>query len=390
VITRVELERREEGTLAPFAAKSGRSSGRAVPEGEHPYRTAFQRDRDRVIHSAAFRRLAYKTQVFVNHEGDYYRTRLTHSTEAAQISRTIARAIGLNEDLCEVVALGHDLGHTPFGHSGQDALDECMREHGGFEHNRQSLRVVELLERRYPEFPGLNLTREVLDGQTHRARKPVALNSEPASGEHSSFDTRHSSFRLSPLLEVQVVDAADSIAYNAHDADDALEIGLVSISQLLEVPLWREARDRVERRFKNLDHRQLRRAIVHELIDWQVGDVLAVAQRDLSDCRIYSVADARRAAPITRPSAELAEKKSGLEQFLFDEVYRHPTVLAKRRDAQLALHEMFDVLVNQPEQLPTKFARLTKRDGLPRAVADYLAGMTDRFALEEHGRLVKH
>lgn len=363
---------REAALLAPYAMHSADSAGRPYPEPPHSYRGSYQRDRDRILHSAAFRRLSYKTQVFTGEMGDYHRTRLTHTLEVASIARTMARALRLNEDLVEALAVAHDLGHPPFGHSGEDVLDECLRDHGGFNHNQQALRICELLEIRYPDFPGLNLTCEVLQGQTHRAQKSEA----PVAGQ-------------TPLLEVQSVDNADSIAYDAHDADDALEIGLVTIAQLLEVPLWHEARDRVARRFANLDDTQLRRAIVHEMIDWQVGDVLAVARLHLAKCDIRTVADVRHSSLVILPSAELAEKKAGLERFLFNEVYRHPTILAKRQEAQEALRESFDALLSRPDLLPAKFARLAQRDGLHRAVADYLAGMTDRYALEEHQRLAK-
>jgi dGTPase len=362
---------REAVLLAPYAMHSADSAGRRYPEPLHPYRGPYQRDRDRILHSAAFRRLSHKTQVFTGEMGDYHRTRLTHTLEVASVARTLARALRLNEDLVEALAVAHDLGHPPFGHSGEDVLDECLRDHGGFNHNEQALRICELLETRYPQFPGLNLTQEVLAGQTHRAHKTETC----AAGQ-------------SPLLEVQVVDASDSIAYDAHDADDALELGLLKLDQLWEVPLWREARDRVARRFANLDDRQLRRAVVHELIDWQVGDVLEVVHGELRARDIQSVADVGRAPQIVRPSPELAEKKLGLERFLFDEVYRHPDLLVKRRGAQQALRESFDALVRQPELLPAKFAHLSAREGLRRSVADYLAGMTDRFAFDEHKRLV--
>ena len=372
--------------LAPYAMDVARTAGRRYPEPPHPYRGPYQRDRDRILHSAAFRRLSQKTQVFTGEMGDYHRTRLTHTLEVASIARTIARALRLNEDLVEALAMAHDIGHPPFGHSGEDVLDECLQSHGGFNHNAQALRICELLESRYPEFPGLNLTREVLEGQRQRAAKERGATQrvpgrEPgAGGGERTVD--------SPLLEVQIVDAADSIAYDAHDADDALEIGLLELGQLLEVPLWREAGQRVGRRSANLDASQLRRSIVHEVIDWQVSDVLDVAAHELSARHIESVDDVRRAEIVVHASAELAEKKFGLERFLFDTVYRHPQVLTKRRPAQQALRESFDVLVHEPAQLPPKFQRLAERDGVPRAVADYLAGMTDRFALEEHGRLV--
>jgi len=367
---------REQALLAPYAMHSADSAGRRYTEPPHPYRGPYQRDRDRILHSAAFRRLSHKTQVFTGEMGDYHRTRLTHTLEVASIARTLARALRINEDLVEALAMAHDLGHPPFGHSGEEVLNECLHGHGGFNHNAQALRICEHLESRYPEFPGLNLTREVLEGQQQRAEKP------DADRPHSPLPAPRS-----PLLEVQVVDIADSIAYDAHDADDSLEIGLLELDPLLEVPLWREARRRVERRFAMLDDRQLRPAIVHEVIDWQVSDVLEVAGRELSARRIESVDDVRRAGIVVHPSARLAGKKLGLERFLFDTVYRHPEVLSKRRPAQQALREMFAALFDDPDQLPPKFQRLAERDGVHRAVADYLAGMTDRFAFEEHARI---
>jgi dGTPase len=361
---------REAALLAPYAQASAASAGRRYPEPPHPYRGPYQRDRDRILHSAAFRRLSQKTQVFTGEMGDYHRTRLTHTLEVASIARTIARALWLNEDLVEALALAHDIGHPPFGHSGEDVLNECLRDHGGFAHNAQALRILEVLETRYPQFPGLNLTAEVLEGQRARA-------ANAASGSMNS----------SPLLEVQALDAADSIAYDAHDADDALEIGVLRLDELLAVPMWREANDRVARRFSNLSDRHLRRAIVHEVIDWQVSDIVTVAQHELKERQITSVAEARNAPILVHASAELAEKKSGLEQFLFDRVYRHPGILDKRAEAQAALRETFQALIGKPDRLPLKFKRLADRDGLYRAVGDYLAGMTDRFAFVEYGRL---
>jgi dGTPase len=356
---------RERVLLAPYAMHSAGSAGRQYVEPGHPYRGPYQRDRDRIIHSSAFRRLSKKTQVFTGDISDYHRTRLTHTLEVSSIARTIARTLQLNEDLVEALALAHDLGHPPFGHSGEDVLNECLQNEGGFNHNQQALRICELLESGYPDFPGLNLTQEVLEGQRHRANK--------------AGDT--------PLLEVQAVDAADSIAYDTHDADDSLELGLLELNQLLELPLWREARDRVENHAR-LNQRQMRRAIVHKMIDWQVSDVIEKSQRELKDRRIESVADVRKAPVIVQPSAMLAEKKIELEQFLFDKVYRHPGVLTKRLAAQQALRETFAVLLANPQLLPSKFRRLAESEGVRRTSGDYLAGMTDRFALEEHKRLV--
>jgi len=363
-------DQRERLLLASYAMHSADSAGRAHPEPPHSYRGLYQRDRDRILHSGAFRRLSDKTQVFTGEMGDYHRTRLTHTLEVASIARTMARALRLNEDLVEALALAHDLGHPPFGHSGEQALDECLAGEGGFNHNAQALRICEVLESRYRDYPGLNLTREVLDGQRQRTHK--SLQSPPLA---------------SPLLEVQVVDAADSIAYDAHDADDALEVGLVTMSELLAIPMWREAHKRVQQKFGDLDARRQRRAIVYEIIDWQVNDALTVAAAELVKHRIASVADVRSSAVIVRPSAELSEKKSGLERFLFDAVYHHPTVLSKRLEAQQALREMFAWLICNSDQLPTKFRQIAEIERLPRAIGDYLAGMTDRFALELRTRI---
>jgi dGTPase len=359
------------------------SAGRRHTEPPHAYRNPYQRDRDRILHSAAFRRLSHKTQVFTGEMGDYHRTRLTHTLEVASIARTIARALQLNEDLVEALALAHDLGHPPFGHSGEHALDECLKGQGGFNHNSQALRICERLEMRYPEFPGLNLTREVLEGQQQRADKKPGARSEEL-GANSSIPSPADD---SPLLEVQIVDAADSIAYDAHDADDALEVGLLNLDDLLEIPLWLEANERIGRRFGSLDDRYRRRAIVHEVIDWQVSDVLSVVRTELASRNIASVSGVRKSPIIVQPSAALAEKKAGLERFLFDAVYHHPTVLAKRIHAQQVLREMFLALTTNPAQLPAKFHRIAESEGVPRAVSDYLAGMTDRFAFDQHSKL---
>jgi dGTPase len=379
---------RERALLAPYAQHSSASAGRRYAEPPHPYRGPYQRDRDRILHCGAFRRLSYKTQVFTGEMGDYHRTRLTHTLEVASIARTMARALRLNEDLVEALALAHDIGHPPFGHSGEDVLDECLQDHGGFTHNAQALRIFELLETRYADFPGLNLTAEVLEGQRARAEKERGARSEEqGAGPQTPASDSLLPAPCSPLLEVQVLDAADSIAYDAHDADDSLELGLLHLNELLEVPMWRDADERVAHRFPSLKDRHLRRAIVHEVIDWQVSDVLLAAQREIAAWNIVSVADVRSTSIIVRPSAELAARKRGLERFLFDRVYRHPAVLAKRNKAQQALRETFQTLVSEPDRLPVKFLRLADRDGLHRAVGDYLAGMTDRFAVEEHQRL---
>ncbi len=376
MIPREELERREEGTLAPFAARSGKSAGRTHPEKEHPYRTAFQRDRDRVVHCAAFRRLQYKTQVFVNHEGDYYRTRLTHSTEAAQISRTIARSLGINEDLCEVLALGHDLGHTPFGHSGQDALHEYMEGGGGFEHNLQSIRVVTLLEKRYPHFPGLNLSFETLESiRKHTVREDLPLEPEYRPD-------------WAPLLEGQVVDIADSIAYDAHDIDDSVKAGLIEMEALNEVPLWVESREAALERYPDLDGELLVLQSVLSLINTEVTDLVQTTLSNVDRLGIDSL-DAVRSAkePVVSFSAGLEQKKLLLQRFLRRNVYEHHRVIVMQEKAKRFLRELFSAHVSKPAQLPPRFQDWAGEVGLKRSVCDYIAGMTDRYAQEEYRKL---
>lgn len=357
---------RERATLAPYAMHSADSRGRRHAEPPHPYRGPFQRDRDRILHSGAFRRLAYKTQVFTGDLGDYHRNRLTHTLEVATVARTVARALRLNEDLVESLALAHDLGHPPYGHAGEDALDECLGSHGGFSHNRQGLRILELLEQRYPDFPGLNVSAEVLDGHAARIDK--------------HFDAGN-------LIEVQVVEAADSIAYDTHDADDALELGLLTLDELLAIPLWREAHARLLKRYANLQGKTLRRALLHELIDWQVSDLVAQAEHGIAVHGIQSATDARTAPTVVRASEPLLALKRELERFLFDRVYRHPDVLRLREPAQASLRAMFDGYTRRPELMPERFLARVSSDGVARTVCDYLAGMTDRFAEREYRRL---
>ena len=358
----------ESTWLAPYAMQAANSAGREHPEPAHPYRTAYQRDRDRIVHSSAYRRLAHKTQVFTGDKGDYHRTRLTHTQEVASIARTIGRVLRLNEDLIEALALMHDIGHPPFGHAGESVLDQCAREVGGFNHNQHAVRIVTLLENRYPEFPGLNLSREVLAGQLVRVKDEKT----PASR---------------PLLEVQVVDAADSIAYDSHDADDALELGLLEWDELLEIPLWREAVQRVNQQYTSLDPTQLRRMVIHQLIEIMVSDVINTSMHGLAeaeldstqsvtshDCRLIVLSDALR------------EQMSELERFLFERVYRHRTVLAERALAGEALREMYARYSVRPEFMPPEWVERLKSEGMARTVCDFLAGMTDRFALEQFRR----
>lgn len=360
---------RERLLLAPYAMHSADSAGRKHAEPPHPYRGPFQRDRDRIVHSAAYRRLSAKMQVFTGEMGDYHRTRLTHTLEVASVARTVARALRLNEDLVEALALAHDLGHPPFGHAGEDALDELLADEGGFSHNRQGLVIVEELEQRYPEFPGLNLSLEVLEGQATRIDK-----TSPA--------------RRRPLLEVQAVEAADSVAYDTHDADDALHLHLLELGELLELPLWAEAQRRVLRRYTALAGDRLQRAVLHELIDWQVSELVERTAERLAADGVQSVGDVRGSGrALIEVGPELAGLKRELETFLFQRVYCHPQVLRLRERAQSMLRDMFAGYVARPELLPPRFTSRRDQVGLPRAVADYLAGMTDRFAQQEHQRL---
>ncbi|MFN3467620.1 MAG: deoxyguanosinetriphosphate triphosphohydrolase, partial [Candidatus Brocadiales bacterium] len=310
MFSRSDIELREERELASYATKGRNSRGRKYPEEEHPYRSIYQRDKDRIIHSTAFRRLEYKTQVFVNHEGDYYRTRLTHTIEVAQISRCLARALNLNEDLTEAIALAHDLGHTPFGHSGEEALCKLMNGHGGFEHNLQALRVVDVLEKRYPNFPGLNLSWEVRESiLKHNAIKEVLAEFNP---------------REKPLPEAQVVDKADSIAYDTHDLDDSLKAGLINEESLHGVEMWRYAAEKVASKWTNLDSDNRRSQTIICLINLQVTDLIENTQRMLKELGIRSPDDVRRSPrPVVDFSPEISEKKKGLEKFLNESVYTH-------------------------------------------------------------------
>lgn len=359
---------REAVLLASYAMHSADSRGRKHSEPEHPYRGPFQRDRDRLIHSSAFRRLSGKTQVFTGEMGDYHRTRLTHTHEVASLARTIGRALRLNEDLIESLALFHDIGHPPFGHAGEDALDEVLRDEGGFSHNEYALTVAEELESRYPAFPGLNLTREVLEGQATRAAKGVAY----AAGG------------VAPLLEVQVVEAADSMTYDAHDTDDAVKLGLVTLAELAENDLVRDAVEYVRGHFADLRDDLLRKAIVHQLIDRQVGDVLEHASRGLAALGEASSEEVRRTPFRIGPGPELARQKRQLERFLYDRVYRHPKLIAVRTGAQERLKRMHAGYLARLDLLPAMFQARAENVGPRRAVGDYLAGMTDRFCDQQY------
>jgi len=376
LIGRQALEEREQHILAPYAAHSAGSRGRRYPEPEHPYRACYQRDRDRIIHSTAFRRLEYKTQVFVNHEGDYYRTRLTHTLEVAQIARTIARALNLNEDLAEAIALAHDVGHTPFGHSGEDALRELMAEHGGFEHNLHGLRVVDLLERRYVQFPGLNLTYEVREGMAkHHTRYD-----HPLPGDFADD--------LQPTPEAQVVEAADSIAYDSHDLDDALKAGLVEDADLAGVTLWELAQERAEREFGPLGPDSRRVHVVRFLINLEVTALLEEACSNLEEARVTSLAEVRQAGrPLVGFDETTRERRRELQQFLMVHVYQHYRVIRMASKARRFIEELFAAYVQNPGQLPDSALERVEEEGLHRAVCDYIAGMTDRYAQDEYLKL---
>ncbi len=374
--TREEMEAIEQKTLAPFAQKSGESRGREYPESSHAYRTEFQRDRARIIHSRAFRRLEYKTQVFLNGTGDHLRTRLTHSMEVASISRTIARALGLNEDLAEAIALAHDLGHSPFGHSGEEMLAECMRDHGGFDHNKQSQRVVELLENAYPDFPGLNLTFEVREG----LKKHQAFYDPPVTGEEK--------YRC-PSLEAQIANLADEITYYSHDLDDAVDFEILSADQLEENGVWKRSHAAVGKRYPDAREPELHKLIIRDIIDVQVRDVISSSGKAIAQAGVRSADEVRRQeAPLIRYSDDLLEANRALRKFLYRNVYYHPRVAEVNQKACEMLRGVFEALMTDPEQLGDAATRRIESQGLHRTVCDYVAGMTDRYLMEEHARLL--
>ena len=390
--TREQMEATERATLAAFAQKSGDSRGRKYPEPSHAYRTEFQRDRARIIHSRAFRRLEYKTQVFLNGTGDHLRTRLTHSIEVASISRTIARALSLNEDLAEAIALAHDLGHTPFGHSGEEMLAECMREHGGFEHNRQSLRMVELLEAAYPDFPGLNLTFEVREGlQKHQAfyeMEDVAQvsNLRNKSGNLESRPTLQKYH--SPSLEAQIANLADEITYYSHDLDDAVDFEILDSAQLEENAVWRRSHRAVLSRYPDAREPELHKLIIRDIIDVQVRDVIATSAKSIVDVGVQSADDVRKQpAPLIRYSDELLEANRALRKFLYQNVYYHPRVAEVNRRACEMLRKVFESYIVDPSRLGEAAAKRIETQGLHRTVCDYIAGMTDRYLMDEYARL---
>jgi dGTPase len=392
--TREQMELTESAHLAPFAQKSGESRGRKYSEPSHAYRTEFQRDRARIIHSRAFRRLEYKTQVFLNGTGDHLRTRLTHSIEVASISRTIARALSLNEDLAEAIALAHDLGHAPFGHSGEEMLAECMRDHGGFDHNRQSSRVVELLENTYPNFPGLNLTFEVREGlQKHRAfYDPPEVTS--VSGPRQGNETLGTFLTLEryrcPSLEAQIANLADEITYYSHDLDDAVDFEILSAAQLEENAVWQQSHRAVLARYPEAREPELHKLIIRDIIDFEVRDVITTSSRTIRAANPGSADEVRRqSAPLIRYSDELLKANRELRQFLYRSVYYHPRVAEVNQRACEMLRRVFEAYLLDPDRLGEAATKRIETQGLHRTVCDYIAGMTDRYLIEEHARIGK-
>jgi dGTPase len=370
-------------TLAPYAADESRSRGRRYEEAGARYRGEYQRDRDRIIHSTAFRRLVYKTQVFVNHEGDLYRTRLTHSLEVAQIGRSVAAALGLNESLTEAICLAHDLGHTPFGHAGQDALNACMRDYGGFEHNLQSLRVVDELEAKYADFPGLNLMFETREGILKHCSKKNAV--ELGDVGRRFLD------RTQPGLEAQLADISDAIAYNNHDVDDGYRAGLITLDQLREQVLFDAQYVEVAGKYPDLEDRRLIYEIIRRMINTVVTDVIETTQRNIDAAAPGSIEDVRAAGwRLVGFSDEIAEQHQSLKKFLNRHLYRHEQKLAMTRKVQVVLKELFAAFMSDPQRMPAEFSSAAESSDeahRARIVTDYVAGMTDRYAFAEHERI---
>ena len=383
-------------TLAVFACDPAKSRGRRYPQPPAPTRTEYQRDRDRIVHCTAFRRLVYKTQVFLNHEGDLFRTRLTHSLEVAQLGRSVARSLDLNEDLVEAIALAHDLGHTPFGHAGQDALNECMAAFGGFEHNLQSLRVVDQLEERYPQFDGLNLTFETREGILKHCSRAHAQELE--LGEPGGVGRRFLD-RTQPSLEAQLCNLADEIAYNAHDIDDGVRSGLITLEQLQEVALFDDFRHQTLTEYPHLQEEKHGRRLLYEtirrMLSAQVFDVISSTRRALRSASPQSADAVRQMVPLVQFGEDMQGKSQALKKFLLFQLYRHPQVMHTTGQAKRVVRELFGIYLERPQEMQVGFvARSDAARGAAdeirtaaRVVADYIAGMTDRFAGREHERL---
>ena len=364
--------------LAPYGVTDANSRGRAFAEPPPKTRGEFQRDRDRIVHSTAFRRLEYKTQVFVNHEGDLFRTRLTHSIEVAQVARSVARALRLNDDLAEAIALAHDLGHTPFGHAGQEALDACMRDEGGFEHNLQSLRIVDELEERYAAFDGLNLMHETREGILKRC-PPARAASLGELGRRFLEGKR-------PSLEAQVCNLADEIAYNNHDVDDGLRAGLITLEQLEGVSLFARHADQTRAEFPAIEARRLVHETVRRMIDAQVTDLLAESQQRIAEAGVSCLADVHVAPLLIAFTDEMSRENAELKRFLHASLYRHERVIRETDRGRQVIRELFEAFRREPRLLPPQYQAAADRAG-KRGIADHIAGMTDRYALREHGRI---
>lgn len=372
--TRKELEAAEVAFLAPYAQKSGDSRGRVHPERKHPTRSEYERDRARIIHSRAFRRLEYKTQVFLNGTGDHLRTRLTHTFEVANITRMIARSLALNEDLAEAIALAHDLGHPPFGHSGEEMLDELMKGHGGFDHNDQSLRTVDVIESRYPKFAGLNLSHEVREGLQ----------------KHAKFyqGTKDGEAHPQPSLEAQLSNLADEITYYSHDLDDGLDFELLEPEQLEELDVWKESEEEARANFPKLKGREFRAYVIRCIIDRQAADVIETSSAQIDRARVASADEVRKhAKPLIAYSRPLLKANQKLRRFLYKNLYYHPRVAGANQRACEMLRDVFEAYLKEPKLLGEATSRRVKLDGLHRTVCDYIAGMTDRYLLDEHSRL---
>jgi dGTPase len=373
--TRVQLENFEDQHLAPYGMRSKDTRGRSYPDEEPEYRTVFQRDRDRILHTTAFRRLEYKTQVFFNYEGDYYRTRLTHTLEVAQIGRTLARALGANEDLVEAICLAHDLGHPPFGHSGEVALARLMKEHGGFDHNKQSLRIVTRLEQRYPDFPGLNLTWEVREGI-------VKHESEYDVADASDYNPE-----LRGNLEAQIANVADELAYTAHDLDDGLRSGMITPLMLEAIPLWKILVGSVGWHSPILDDLS-RHQLIRRLIGMEVTDIVHATDQQLRDCQAKSVEELQRLPyNVMVFSEDMSRRNRELKDFLYSDLYRHHHVVRMAVKAERIISDLFNAYQGEPEMLPGHIQALIEERGRERTICDYIAGMTDRFAVEEYDKL---
>ena len=375
LVTRQRMEENEVQTLAPYATLACQSRGREYPEPEQDYRTAFQRDRDRIIHTTAFRRLEYKTQVFINYEGDYYRTRLTHTLEVAQIGRSIARALGANEDLVEAICLVHDIGHPPFGHSGEIILDKLMTGHGGFDHNKQSLRIVTKLEERYPEWPGLNLTYEVREGIVKHET------------EYDITDAESYEPQKRGSLEAQIANVADELAYNAHDLDDGLRSGMLQPEQVEHLELWQMLKESIGWDGRKFDD-QVRYRLIRRLIGLEIDDVIEHTHRVLAQANPQSLEELQLLPyNVIGHSEAYVRMNRALKDLLYSQLYRHYRVMRMAAKAERFISEIFNAYVTRPEQLPEEAQRKLQQRSLHRVVCDYISGMTDRYALQEYQRL---